>query len=71
MYLQRDLRPTQVLRALDEERIGSAVLVPAMLQACLMGVPDVATRRLEALRLIYYGNSPIAEPTLRAAGPGH
>ncbi len=40
--------------------------MPAMLQACLMGVPDLATRRP-----IYYGNSPIAEPTLRAAGPGH
>ena len=59
--------PGEVVRMLDEERIGFAVLVPAMLQACLTSVPDVTERRYEQLRLIYYGSSPIAEPTLRQA----
>ncbi len=58
--------PAEVVRLLDEERIGFAVLVPAMLQACL-AVPDAAQRRYPELRLIYYGSSPIAEVTLRRA----
>ena len=59
--------PAEVVRLLDEEDIGFAVLVPAMLQACLTNVPSIAERRFERLRLIYYGSSPIAEATLRAA----
>jgi long-chain acyl-CoA synthetase len=55
-----------VLRVLDEERIGFAVLVPAMLQACL-AMPDDTQRRYADLRLVYYGSSPIAEVTLRRA----
>ena len=67
VYVQSEFRPPEVARVLDEERIGFAVLVPAMLLGMLSGVPDLATRRFEALRLIYYGSSPIAEPTLRTA----
>jgi fatty-acyl-CoA synthase len=67
IYLQAEFRPAEVVRALDDERIGFAVLVPAMLHACLADVPDLRNKRFEALRLIYYGSSPIAEPTLRAA----
>ena len=59
--------PVEVVRLLDEEGTGLAVLVPAMLQACLSGVPDVASRRYEQLRLVHYGSSPIAEATLRQA----
>jgi acyl-CoA synthetase (AMP-forming)/AMP-acid ligase II len=67
VYLQSEFRPAEVARALEEERIGFAVLVPAMLQACLADVPDLHPRGFPNLRLIYYGSSPIAEPTLRAA----
>ncbi|MBV9175107.1 MAG: long-chain-fatty-acid--CoA ligase [Chloroflexi bacterium] len=67
IYLQADFRPTEVVRALNEEQIGFTVLVPAMLQACLAELGTLATRHFEALRLIYYGSSPIARPTLRAA----
>jgi acyl-CoA synthetase (AMP-forming)/AMP-acid ligase II len=67
VYIQAEFRPAEVVRALDEEQIGFAVLVPAMLQACLANVPDLANRRFQALRLVYYGSSPIAEPSLRAA----
>jgi acyl-CoA synthetase (AMP-forming)/AMP-acid ligase II len=67
VYLQSEFRPAEVVRALHEERIGFAVLVPAMLQACLGDIADLDPRHFEHLRLIYYGSSPIAEPTLRAA----
>ena len=67
VYVQAEFRPAEVLRVLNEERITFAVLVPAMLQACLAGLSDQAATRFETLRLIYYGSSPIAEPTLRAA----
>ena len=67
VYLQSEFRPAEVVHALDQERIGFAVLVPAMLQACLADVPDLHARRFQHLRLIYYGSSPIAELTLRAA----
>jgi acyl-CoA synthetase (AMP-forming)/AMP-acid ligase II len=59
--------PEQVVRVLDGERIGVATLVPAMLQACLVAVPDAGGRRYERLRSIYYGASPIAADTLRRA----
>jgi acyl-CoA synthetase (AMP-forming)/AMP-acid ligase II len=67
LYIQADFNPVEVVRALSEERIGLAVFVPAMIQACLMAVPDVAQRRYDDLRRIHYGASPIAEPTLRRA----
>jgi fatty-acyl-CoA synthase len=55
------------VRALSEERITRTTLVPAMIQACLVMVPDVAERRYDDLRLIGYGASPIAQQTLRRA----
>ena len=67
LFMQEDFVPAEVVRALREERIVCAVLVPAMIQACLATVPDVAERRYERLRLIDYGASPIAEETLRRA----
>ena len=45
----------------------AATLVPAMIQACLLRVPDVRQRQFAALRIIYYGSSPIAPDTLRDA----
>lgn len=59
--------PEQVVRVLERERISVATLVPAMLHACLVTVEDVADRRYEFLRSIYYGASPIAADTLRSA----
>jgi acyl-CoA synthetase (AMP-forming)/AMP-acid ligase II len=67
IYLQPEFQPAEVVRVMSQERIGFAVLVPAMLQACLTRVPELAEHPFEALRLIYYGSSPVAEPTLRAA----
>jgi acyl-CoA synthetase (AMP-forming)/AMP-acid ligase II len=67
LYIQEDFDPGAVVRALSEERIGLALLVPAMIQFCLVAVPDVRERRYDDLRMIVYGASPIAEQTLRDA----
>jgi len=67
LYIQQDFIPTEVVWALSEERIAYATLVPAMIQACLVAVPDVAERRYPHVRRIGYGASPIAEHTLRRA----
>jgi acyl-CoA synthetase (AMP-forming)/AMP-acid ligase II len=67
LYIQEDFVPAEVVRALSEERIAVALLVPAMIQFCLVAVPDVAERRYDALRLVAYGASPIAEQTLARA----
>jgi acyl-CoA synthetase (AMP-forming)/AMP-acid ligase II len=67
LYILEDFEPPEVVRVLSEERICYAVLVPSMIQACLVGVPDVAERSYDSLRLVYYGASAIAERTLRRA----
>ena len=67
LYLQQDFVPGEVVHALSHAQIGWTVLVPAMIQACLVTVPEVAARHYEALYLIGYGASPIAESTLRRA----
>jgi fatty-acyl-CoA synthase len=65
-FIMADFVPEEVVRALDEEHIAAAILVPSMIQACL-AVPDVEQRRFDALRLLGYGASSIAEATLRRA----
>jgi acyl-CoA synthetase (AMP-forming)/AMP-acid ligase II len=67
LWIQDDFVPAEVVKALSEDRIAFAMLVPAMIQFCLVGVPDVAERRYDDLRLIIYGASPISEQTLRRA----
>jgi len=67
LYIQEDFNPVEVVRALSEERIIQVTLVPAMIQACLVYVPDIAQRRFDNLVRITYGASPIAEETLRRA----
>lgn len=67
LYLQEDFVPTEAVRALDEEGIALTLLVPAMIQACLVAVPDIAAREFRDLRTVAYGASPIAGETLRAA----
>lgn len=67
LYIQSDFNPIEVVRALDEERVAMTTLVPAMIQACLVYVPDVDKREYKNLRQITYGASPIAEETLRRA----
>jgi acyl-CoA synthetase (AMP-forming)/AMP-acid ligase II len=65
VYLMADFVPAEVVRVIDEEGIAVALMVPAMIQACLMAVPDVAERKYSDLRTLMYGASPCPEPTLR------
>ena len=67
LYIQEDFSPPEVVRALSEENVTQTTLVPAMIQACLVFVPDIAQRNFDNLRRITYGASPIAEETLRRA----
>ena len=60
LYIQEDFVPPEVVRAMDEEGIASALLVPAMIQACLVMVPDLGERAFANLRSVVYGASPIA-----------
>jgi acyl-CoA synthetase (AMP-forming)/AMP-acid ligase II len=67
LVIHSDFNPAEVVRVLAEEGIGRISLVPAMIQACLVAVPDAAERSYPSLRFIAYGASPIAEATLRRA----
>ena len=67
IVIQEDFNPVNVVDALSNERITSVTLVPAMIQACLVAVPDIADRDFSELRFIGYGASPIAQETLKAA----
>lgn len=67
LLIHSDFVPGETVRALSEERVAWAFLVPAMIQAMLAYVPDVAERDYSTLRTLIYGASPIAEATLRRA----
>jgi fatty-acyl-CoA synthase len=67
LLIQEEFVPADVVRALSEEGVAVAMLVPAMIQFCLVAVPDAKSRSYDALRLVIYGASPIAEQTLRTA----
>lgn len=67
LVIQEEFDPKAVVRALSEEDVAVALLVPVMIQFCLLAVPDAGARRYDSLRLIVYGASPIAEEPLRRA----
>lgn len=65
--IHADFIPAATVKSLSEDGITNATLVPAMIQACLVGVPEVGERPYDALQTISYGVSPIATETLRSA----
>jgi acyl-CoA synthetase (AMP-forming)/AMP-acid ligase II len=67
LVIHETFEPEVIVRAMSDEGIAVASLVPAMIQACCVEVPDVADRSYDALRLMVYGASAIAEPTLARA----
>lgn len=67
VVIHEEFNPPEVVRSLSEDRITKATLVPAMIQACLVGVPDITERTFPDLQTILYGASPIAVETLRQA----
>ncbi len=66
-YIQPEFNPAEVVRALDEDGIQCALLLPVMIQACVQMVPDAAQRSYPELRIMFWGASPIAAETLRSA----
>jgi acyl-CoA synthetase (AMP-forming)/AMP-acid ligase II len=66
LCIHEDFDPNEVVRALDEDDLAVAFLVPAMIQFALL-MPGASDRRYECLRLIIYGASAISEPVLRQA----
>jgi acyl-CoA synthetase (AMP-forming)/AMP-acid ligase II len=66
-YIQEDFVPGEAVRAISEDHIAAATLVPAMIQACLVHVPGVEKRAFPELRFVIYGASPISVETLRRA----
>ena len=67
VYTMADFMPGEVARVLAEEGITNTTFVPAMIQAMLVAVPDLADLDFPRLDTIVYGASPIAVETLRAA----
>jgi acyl-CoA synthetase (AMP-forming)/AMP-acid ligase II len=67
LYVCEDFDPMEIVRAIDQDVIQWALLAPAMIQACLVAVPDAGQRDYPDLRAMIYGGSPIAEETLRRA----
>jgi len=67
LHIMDDFDPAAVVDALSRHGITGTTLVPAMIQACLVLVPDVAQRAYDSLDFILYGASPIAVETLRQA----
>jgi acyl-CoA synthetase (AMP-forming)/AMP-acid ligase II len=67
IYLVRDFDAQEVGRILDEDHIGYAMLVPAMILAIIQDDPAIERREFANLRSIMYGGSAISETTLRSA----
>ena len=67
IVMHREFDPVATVADLDEKNITNCTMVPAMIQACLIAVPDVTERAYTSLRTMAYGASPIAEETLRQA----
>ena len=67
VYVQEDFDLPEVVRILDEEGVNRTMLVPAMIQALLVFVPDIADHDFEGLEQIGYGASAIAPDVLRQA----
>ena len=61
--------PAALVAALDEQRIGYAALVPALLGP-MVDVPGAADRAYPALRLLHTGSAPATARTLRRAAGG-
>jgi len=57
LVIHEDFIPPDVVRALSQGNIAYTTMVPAMIQACLVYVPDVAERNYDTLKGITYGNN--------------
>jgi acyl-CoA synthetase (AMP-forming)/AMP-acid ligase II len=67
LVIHRDYDSARAVATLARRPIAAVTLVPAMLQMIVDGVPGLDALHFPALRLIYYGASPIAVPLLQRA----
>lgn len=67
LIIHRDVDPMAIVKALAEEEIVVASMVPAVMQFILAGVPGIDTMHFPHLKFLGYGASPISEPVLRKA----
>ncbi len=67
IVIHREFDPVAIVDSLGNDGITAGTLVPAMIQACLVAVPDIRERKFPSLEYLFYGASPIAEATLRQA----
>lgn len=67
LVIHKDFIPGEFVDSLIDDEITIAGLVPSMVQACLVMVPDIDKKAFPLLRRMLYGASPIAEETLRSA----
>ncbi len=66
IFLRRDFNPVEVEEMLATDAINRAVMVPAMIQACLM-VGGETKRDFSTVKSISYGASPISSAVLKGA----
>jgi acyl-CoA synthetase (AMP-forming)/AMP-acid ligase II len=67
LYVLTEFKASEVIRALGEDEIAVATLLPMMIQACLEADGNRVDHRYDTLRLIHYGSCPLPEKTLRQA----
>jgi len=67
LVIHSEFNATAVVDSLSSEKITMTTMVPSMIQACLVEVPDLGDREFPALRQITYGASPISLDTLQTA----
>jgi len=67
MVIHPEFSPERLADALSNEGINVVNLVPAMIQAMLVHVPDLEQRDFSTLDVAIYGASSISENTLRRA----
>jgi len=67
MVIHREFSPDRLADALSHENINVVNLVPAMVQAMLVHVPDLSERDFNTLEATIYGASSISESTLLRA----
>ena len=64
--LERDVDPERLVRAIAEQRVSHAIVVPAVIQF-MLAVPGVDDADTSSLECMVYGGSPISERVLRRA----
>lgn len=67
LMIHRDVDPMAIIKALAEDKIVVASMVPAVMQFILAGVPGIEDMHFPHLKFLGYGASPISEPVLRKA----